>query len=308
MYDCTNLANQSYLTLANLCPNLESLRLDLCGQLTTEAITYWGENLKLKRLELYAPFLVRKPGWLSLFKSLGEKLEVFLVTQSPRIDVETIESLVEYCPNLTELRLAEIGQLNGDCLSHLAKLKHLVYLDLSSPATSLSDDSVVDLLTAIGPNLTSLNLDNNLELTDEILPAISRCSNLRHLSLRNLPELTDQGVSRFFDDMQAHPGFVSLDFEKGHDLGSKAVKALVKHSAHSLETLNMPGWKEADEEALSSLAKCTHLKSLDLGWCRQVTDYTLKDILDACTEIATIRVWGECEGLLCIIQTDIPRL
>jgi DNA repair protein RAD7 len=297
MYDCTRLAHDSYITLANLCPNLETLHLHLCGQLSTDAVTYWGTTLKLKRIELFAPFLVRKPGWTNLFTSLGEQLQGFLVTQSPRIDLDTVTALVENCPNLLELRLAEIGQLNGDCLIPLARLKHLTSLDLSSPDTSLSSDSIVDLLSAIGGELISLNLSDNEELTDEILPAIATfCPRLLHLHLRNLPELTDVGVANFFAGIKvSHPGFETLDLEKGHDLAGKAVRAIIDQSGSTIEKLSLIGWRLADQEALSQLSRCRRLKELDLGWCRRVTDYTLRDILNGCEEIQTIRVWGESE-------------
>ncbi|WWC94339.1 hypothetical protein V866_001181 [Kwoniella sp. B9012] len=306
MYDCTRLTPEAFITISKLCPKLQSLNLQLCGQLSTDAVTAWGKSLKqLKRVELFGPFLVRKEGWLNLFKSVGKRLEGLLVTQSPRIDLETIEVLVKSCPNLVELRLAEIGQLTDDCLAPLQSLKKLKTLDLSAPGSPLTDEAVIALLSKIGGNLETLDLTDNPDLTDEILPAITaHCPRLRRLSLRNVVELTDEGVSDFFASLkkQNRPGLEWIDLEKGHDLKDSSLDALLAHSGTTVEKLNLLGWRDVSNDSLGGLAQCKNLKELDLGWCRQVTDFTIKDILDGCNEIESIRVWG-CNQL-----TDaIPR-
>ncbi|WVF71311.1 hypothetical protein IAT40_006114 [Kwoniella sp. CBS 6097] len=306
MYDCTNLNSEAFISMGKLCPNLVSLRLHLCGQLSTEALSAWAKSLKrVKRLELYAPFLVRKPGWISFLKAAGKRLEGILVTQSPRIDLEVIQVLVKSCPNLTELRLAEVGQLDVDCVAALHPLKKLKSLDLSFPGSTLSDESIIDLLAATGNTIEVLNLSDNPELTDAILPAIAKhCPRLQSLSLRGLVELTDGGVAAFFGSMQAQgrPGLTHIDFEKGHDLQDKALRALINHSGKTIEKLSLLGWRSVSKEKLNDLAGCGQLKEVDLGWCRHVTDFTIKDILENCGNMEVIRVWG-CNQL-----TDaVPR-
>ena len=234
---------------------------------------------------------------MSFFTDAGKRMECILITQSPRIDLETIETLVSSCPNVTELRLAEIGPLNDELLKPLAKLKKLAILDLSSAGFPFGDDAVAALLSSSGKDLVSLNLSDNLELTDATLSAIAtHCPRLRFLYLRNLVELTDDGVADFFVRLKkdGHPGFEVIDLEKGHDLKSKALLALVAHSGLTLEKLSILGWREVEKEALSGLTKCIHLKELNLGWCRQVTDFSIKDILDTCNSIKVIKVWGKC--------------
>ena len=283
--------------MANLCPNLESLRLHLCGQLSTDAVISWGKVLKrLQRIELYGPFLVRKEGWMSLFELAGKTLQALLVTQSPRIDLETIETLVKSCVDLTELRLSEIGLLSDDLIEPLGQLKKLTILDLSSAGQSLTDSAVNTLLSKVGKDLVSLNISDNPELTDASLLAIAtHCPRLRSLHLRKLVELTDDGVAAFFETLEqsGHRGFEMIDLEKGHDLRSGALHALIAHSGTSVENLSLMGWHEVEKEALSELTECSQLRELNLGWCRQVTDFSIKDILDACKSIQVIRVWGE---------------
>lgn len=283
--------------MANLCPNLEKLHLHLCGQLMADTLTHWASALpRLKRIELYAPFLVRKDGWQSIITGCGERLEGFLVTQSPRIDQETVQQLVEHCPNLTELRLSEIGQLNGDCLALLSRLQHLTSLDLSSPSTSLNDEDVVQLLSAVGDKLELLDLSDNAELTDLTLEAIARhCARLERLYLRNNVEFSNEGVTEFFVELkrQGRTGLKVVDLEKGHDLQDAALQALLAHSGQSVETLSLLGWRDLGVDALGGLSGCPSLVNLNLGWCRKLNDFTLKDILASCDHLQVVRVWGQ---------------
>lgn len=292
--------------MANLCPNLVTLNLQYCGQMQTETLQAWGKSLRhLRHLELFGPFLVRKEGWISFFKAVGSRLESLSITQSPRIDQETIEVLVKSCPNLRTLRLAEIGQLDSECLVPLAKLKHLHELELSSPGgTALSDDALDTFLQAVGANLTSLNLDYNPELSDALLVSIANhCPKLTKLSLRDI-DLSDAAVRTFFETRLKHrrPGFSHLDLEKGHDLAGQSLRALIKQSDATIERLSLLGWRNVDADAVSLLAGCKKLGVVDLSWCRHVTDFTIKDIIDGCPAIKEIRVWGEC---LCLFRTRL---
>lgn len=289
----------SYDALANLCPNLVSLNLQYCGQLQTDTLTSWSTSLKkLRDLELFAPFLARKEGWLKFLRS-KPKLRSFVITQSPRIDLEVIETLVKSCPNLETLGLTEIGQMGDDFLVPLSKLKHLERLTISSPGDvshpPLSDDAVIDLISKVGKHLTSLDLSDNPELGDEILPALLKyCPRLTRLSLRNV-DLSDVAVAEYFTGLhkQGRPPFTYLDLEKGHELSTDALRAIVRHSGHRLEKLSILGWRNVEADAVSELAECKHLAELNMAWCRNVTDFTVKDILDGCDSINTVRVWGK---------------
>ena len=282
--------------MANLCPNLERLHLHLCGQLQADTLKHWSKTLhQLKRIELYAPFLVRKDGWKSLIETYGDQLEGLLVTQSPRIDLETVQNLVSHCPNLTELRLSEIGLLDGDCLAAIGQLQHLTLLDLSAPSTSLNDDDVAALLEAAGAKLEKLDLSDNAELTDLTLDAIAaHCPRLVELRLRNLVELSNQGVANFFTSLKAqgHAGFGVIELEKGHDLEDAALDALLSHSGKTIDTLSLLGWKGASAQSLEAISSCPLLRDLNLGWCRKLTDFAIKEIIEKTPAMQVIRVWG----------------
>ena len=220
--------------------------------------------------------------------------------QSPRFDIECMESLVTNCGNLTELRLKEIGKMADPFAELLVQSGvQLTYLDLSHPGASLSEDVLISLLESIGPSLKHLDLSGH----DLITPCFLRdglkphCSSLTSLALRDLTELTDDGVAEFFntwnESPSANPPLTSLDLSRNHKLATKALNAVLAHSGSTLHHLNINSWKETSEDALNELAASAKaLRSLDVGWCREVTDFVIKGVMEECERIKEVKVWG----------------
>jgi hypothetical protein len=269
---------EGFETLAGLCPSLQKLHLSLCGQMQSSSLLALAKLQHLRRLELYAPFLVRKEAWAEFFERMGKRagggLEGLLIRNSPRMDEAALEALVEYNPGLTELRLSLVEKcachpreyiyqrgvadassplaVAESWLDKIAWLRNLTLLDISYPAKSLdgttavggapqpgggaaaegglmstaidaavtppaegsaehlaqeerqaavdhSAHSVVNVLAALGPNLTHLSLAGHSFLTADVLAeGIGKhCPNLTHLDLSDLPLLTDDETSAF---------------------------------------------------------------------------------------------------------------
>ena len=264
--------------------------------MTDDALLHWSSHMtSLARIELLGPFLVRVPGWVSFFERTGPHLRGFLITQSPRFDMQCIEALVRHAPGLMELRLSEIGKISDEYLPHIATLSNLVHLDLSNPACSLGDDSVIELLKAIGPKLTYLNLSGNEELTDAtlldgILPCVTQ---LESLALSNVPLLTDQGVAEFFNSWSANMPLEILDLSRNHLPSSNALTAVLSHSSRGLRELTINSWRETSNEALLEIGKkASGLVKIDVGWCRDVDVFVVKGLLDGCDNLQEIKCYG----------------
>lgn len=109
LYDCTRLEPEALRMLANLCPNLETLRLFMCGFMDNETIMHYATRLtKLKHLQLYAAFLVRKEAWNAFFASLkdqGRTLEGFMIRQTPREQQSILLEVGISSPSRINLRL-----------------------------------------------------------------------------------------------------------------------------------------------------------------------------------------------------------
>ncbi|TFK45936.1 RNI-like protein [Heliocybe sulcata] len=318
LYDVTNLTPEAFISMGMLNPNLTSLHLDYCGRLDSSAIEAWNTSLPaLQRVELLGPFLVRAEAWKSFFES-HPQLQGFLITQSPRFDLKCMQSLVENCKGLTELRLKEVGKMGDAFLTEIVRWEgSLKRLDLSDPGSgkSLSDEACIEMMRAIGSQLEHLDLSGHEYVTDEFLKdgLTPHAGSLTSLALANLPDMTDAGVAYLFDvwrgvvpekpeeeeDMDAdrekgtNPPLTSLDMSRNPELSTAAFSAVMAHSSRTLQHLNINGWKAVSQDSLTKLAKMAkELRTLDVGWCREVNDFVVKDILDNCEKVKDIDVWG----------------
>jgi DNA repair protein RAD7 len=135
------------------------------------------------------------------------------------------------------------------------------------------------------------------------------CPNLKSLRMEDVsgnPDLTkpdsigltDEGVAKFFElwKNNGNNGCDILDFHGCHSLQGDALMALIGHSHETLEQLNISGWKDVSAEALKQLGEqCKRLIELDVGWCRRLTDFSVKDILEGCPNVKLVKVWGESD-------------
>ncbi|EGO21873.1 hypothetical protein SERLADRAFT_372518 [Serpula lacrymans var. lacrymans S7.9] len=306
IYDATSLTPPALQTLAHLNPNLTSLRLDFCGRIDNEVIADWCKSLPaLTHLELFGPFLVRAPMWQTFFKS-HPNLQSFLITQSPRFDDSCARSMAENCKSLRELRLKEVGKLCDEFTEPLKALPGLKLLDLSDPSVSMSEASLIDLMAVHGPTLTHLNLSGHKDITDAFLVEGIKphARSLTSLTLSNVPLLTDVGVAGFFNtwadidaDMDGqvttpNPPLVAICLSRNTELSSEALTAMLSHSGRALTHLNINGWKSVSSEALAMLSQAKDLKELDVGWCREVDDFVMKDLVEGCNHLKEVKCWG----------------
>lgn len=291
------------MTLASLNPNLQTLRLDLCGRMTCAVVEHLASSLaSLARIELVGPFLVRPDAWKALFAATSGRLEGFLITQSPRFDWECLLSLVEHAGGtLSELRLAEVGLLADEWLDQIKSLENLERLNLSYPSQSLSDDAVIDLLETVGERLTALDLSGHVALTDNVLVSgvAAHCRRLQDLTISSMDSLTDEGVAQFFEALleSPHPPIPRVDLSRNHELADAAFDALLAHSGQALERLSVNSWRELSLEALMRLGAeegggAPRLEWVDIGWCREADDYVVKALLDGCEALRTIKCFG----------------
>lgn len=295
--DATALLPQALMALASFNPNVENLRLDLCGRMTTPVIEHYGSHLaNLTRIELLGPFLVKPEGWKAFFTAVDQRLEGFLITQSPRFDLACLEAMVEHTADtLRELRLSEIGQLKDDWLPHLEAFKNLTSLDLSFPSESLTDEPVVTLLSTVGQRLTLLNISGHTALTDKVLTEgiAPHTGSLNTLIMASLELLTDEGVAASFSAFNNNRSMRRVDFSRNHSLSGAALSALLAHFGAVLEDLNINSWKETPNETLMGMAQyLPQLVNLDMSWCREVDDYVIKSVLDGCPMLKSVKCHG----------------
>lgn len=285
-------------TLASLNPSLRNLRLDFCGHMDDTVASAWAAALpNLRRVELLGPFLVRANGWQTFFRAHPD-LEGFLITQSPRFDIDCMRVLVESCPKIRELRLKEVGKLSDEFLVELKPLGgQLTHLDLSYPGRSdaLNEAALIELMSHVGSALEHLDLSGHAAVGDAVLfrGLKPHARTLKALTLADCLEVTDAGVAEFFESWQAGTRLSTLNLSRNPDLKDAALKALLAHSGEELVELNINGWKDVSEDALKGVSqKASKLRKLDVGFCREVDNFFVKDVLDRCPDIKEIKVWA----------------
>ncbi|KAK0230718.1 RNI-like protein [Armillaria fumosa] len=298
LYDATKLTPDALQTLAYLNPNLTTLRLDFCGLLSDEVMSVWSTSLpSLVSLQLLGPFLVRPSAWINFFES-HPQLECFKITQSPRFDVKCVETLITTSQKtLHTLGLKEVGKMSDEFLDHIKLLKgQLTYLNISEPSESCSEAAIIEMLSTVASTLTHLDLSNHTEVSDKVLRLglQPHAEAITSLGLKGLPELTDIGVADFFNSWRDNPPLTFLDISRIHLLNKDALLAILAHSGSSLQELNINGWRDIDNESLEEIGKqARDLKKIDLGFCRGVDDFTVKNIIDGNKGgLQEVKVWG----------------
>ena len=293
-----DLEQNALCALANLNPNLTTLRLDFCGRINDAVIASWNTSLpNLTSIELLGPFLVRVPAWQSFFKA-HPNLSGFRITQNPRFDVDCLKELVRNSPGLKELRLREVGKMCDDFLGILgASGLALTYLDLAYPGSEVlvEEMAVMSLVKGLGPTLKHLDLSGITSITDEFF---LRClkeygSNLESITMADLEDLTDEKIGQFFSEWEKNPGLTSVDFSRNHTLSSLALSGILQHSGPQLKSLSINGWKATSNESLTMIAElATGLSKIDVGWCREVDDFALAKIQEECDTLKDLSCWG----------------
>ena len=293
-----DLEQNALCVLANLNPNLTTLRLDYCGRINDAVITSWNTSLpNLTNIELLGPFLVRVPAWQSFFRA-HPNLNGFRITQNPRFDIDCLKELVKNSPGLKELRLREVGKMCDDFLGVLGSSRlALTYLDLAHPGNVelVGEMAIMSLVEKLGPTLKHLDLSGVTSITDEFFLHCLKehGSNLESLTTADLEKLTDQGIGQFFSEWEKNPGLTSVDLSRNHTLSSLTLNGLLQHSGPQLKSLSINGWKATSSKSLNMIAElATGLNKIDVGWCREVDDFALAKIQDECDSLKDLSCWG----------------
>ena len=157
----------------------------------------------------------------------------------------------------------------------------------------------IDLLAqSCNSNLRELYLNGCKRITDATLQSLAdRCPNLKRIELNGCNQITAAGINslqekcRHIESLQAfgcprvsvnkqlpfkqtYPA-LSIDLTRCSNASSNnAIKNLAKHHT-SLQTLDLTGSK-IELSGLQTLANhCSHLHSLNLSFCNQITDQML---------------------------------
>ncbi|GAB2291615.1 hypothetical protein Dimus_025870 [Dionaea muscipula] len=273
---------------------LKVLQLDQCGRCLSDYTLI--ATLAHKRLPALTAISLKgacclSDTGLSALVSAAPALRSINLSQCSLLTVVGINSMADSLGSImSELYLDDCQTLDVMLvLPSLKKLNHLKVLSLAG-IPSVSDEFVRELVTANGHKLKELILADCGNLTDSSLKAIAQnCSVMCALDVANLYKLTDVGVEYLANGLQA---IESLKFCR-NKFSDKAVAALIETRWESLKELSLNNVKKVWLQTAISLAKCCrNLVSLDLSWCRSVTDGPLIVIVNRCLSLRVLKLFG----------------
>ena len=286
-------ASPAYAPPAYRTSRLSVVDLGMCGRpLTAKCAAVLGRADCLRTLRLGGCFRLSTSAVVSLLEARGPSLVDLTFSANSQVGPQVVEVLGTHCASsLQSLRLEDCDQFLPEWLPPLSRLHELHTLSLSGLCL-LSDDALVTLLdgcaarlktlslrgcSLLGPEaiitaarlcpaLTSLDLEGVELLTDAAALALAEgCPALQTLTLKGCVQLSDEAIEAISDGCR---GLCDVSLNKIPALSDRAILALRTHNASSLRTL-------------------------DLSWCRGLTDHGLGALVDA-TEgrLERLSLWG----------------
>ncbi|KAJ9550740.1 hypothetical protein OSB04_014785 [Centaurea solstitialis] len=269
--------------------NLRVLQLDNCGQCSFDDIIC--NALALPPNSLASLGILSLRGAARLSDDTFKHLISINLGQSALLTCDGIEILADSLKtNLKELYIDQCPRIDAmRSLSSMMKFKHLEVLSVAEIPT-VNDDFVMGITASFGRTLKELNLAGCVMLTDASLQAIgSLCSVLCSLNISNLHHVTDLGLCYLADGCRS---LESLNISRA-DFSDVVVAAFLETSGGSLKELSLNHVRKVSFNSAFALAKFSRkLISLDLSWCRQITDEALGFITDNCSSLKLLKIFG----------------
>ncbi|KAF4363604.1 hypothetical protein F8388_002145 [Cannabis sativa] len=297
LWDCSWLTEEVFTdSLENFDPsNLAVLQLDQCGRCLPDYILVDT----LAKSANYLPALVT----LSIrgacrLTDVGLK---FLISSTP-----ALRSLnISQCSLLTSssidtiaislgsvLRELYLDDCQGiDAMLMLPAVKNLEQLEVLSLAgmESVCDTFIMEFIRSRGDNIKELILTNCGKLTDSSVKIISEtCSGLLAIDLGNVCKLTSSSLVYLANGCQ---NIRRLRLCR-NSFSDKSIAAFLESSGLCLEELSLNNIRKVGCQTALSIGRLRKLNSLDLSWCRNLSDNELGFIVDSCLSLRVLKLFG----------------
>ncbi|CAI9759589.1 unnamed protein product [Fraxinus pennsylvanica] len=296
--NCSWLTEKQFTQVFQNCEtrDLRVLQLDLCGQCTLDyafADTFARFSTSLHNLailSLRGACRLTDNGLQTIVTS-APALRSINLGQCTLLTCAGIKFIAYSLGSiLRELYIDDCQKI--DAMLILPALKDFEHLEVLSVAgiPTVSDQFVNDLITICGRNIKELDFANCLNLTDRSLQVIgSICADLRSLNISHLHHLTDLGIEYLANGCRR---IQKLRLCRNR-FSDEAMAAFLESSGEFLEELLLNNVTKVGPNTALALAKCSRkLLSLDLSWCRQITDNALGLIVDSCLSLKLVKVFG----------------
>ncbi|XP_057501241.1 uncharacterized protein LOC130785162 isoform X1 [Actinidia eriantha] len=296
--DCSWLTEEQFMNSFEGCEtsNLTVLQLDLCGccmpdYVLRATLARSSNSLPaLTTISLKGSYRLSDVGLSSLVASAPALRSVNL-SQCSLLTSDGINTLADSLGSiLRELYIDDCQNIDALLiLPALLKLEHLEVLSLAGIET-VCDDFLGKFIAVRGHHIKDLVLTNCTKLTDSTLKIIAEnCSRLCALDLGNLRRLTDSAMGYLANGCRA---MQTLKLCRNL-FSDEAIAAYLEASGESLTELSLNNVSKVSHNTAITLARRSiKLFSLDLSWCRNLTDEAVGLIVDSCLSLKLLKLFG----------------
>ncbi|KAG2717966.1 hypothetical protein I3843_03G196200 [Carya illinoinensis] len=296
--DCSWLTEEQFTKSFHSCDtsNLTVLQLDHCGRcipdyILLSTLACSSNSLPaLTTLSLSGACRLSDVG-LSAIVSSAPALRSLNLSQCSLLSSSSIDTLANTLGSvLRELYLTDCQSI--DAMLILPALKKLEQLQVLSVAgiPDVCDHFIKEFIRARGHNMKELVLTDCVKLTDSSLKVIAEsCPGLCAIDLVNLCKLTDSALGYLANGCQ---GIQTLKLCR-NPFSDEAIAAYLETSGEFLKELSVNNVKKVSHNTAISLARRSRmLHTLDLSWCRNLTDEAIGFIVDSCLSLRVLKLFG----------------
>ncbi|CAL9123147.1 unnamed protein product [Musa acuminata var. zebrina] len=193
--------------------------------------------------------------------------------------------------NLTELYIDNCQKIDVmQILPALESMEHLKVLSVAG-ASTVCDTFISRLMHACGYNMRELVVADCQKLTTKSVRAIgANCPNLSLLDLQRLNQLNDLALKYLANGCRS---MTTLKLRQ-NQFSDEAIAAFLEASGGSLIELSLNSIAKVEHQTAIAVAHGCHsnLQNLDLSFCRRLTDEALGFIVDNCSHLSILKLFG----------------
>ncbi|OAR00550.1 hypothetical protein LLEC1_00493, partial [Akanthomyces lecanii] len=311
IYDGARLGDDDLISIFQVATKLRRFKVRCAIQFKDEVMDYLlSRDTCLETFYLHGANLLSEAKWHEFLAAKGASLRRLQVYYTDlHFGDDTIVELRKHCPQLQRLKVENNQKLTSEGVKAIGALTSLEHVGLQVHH-KITSKSLTECIAGIGANLQTLSLKIFPDASDDVLEAIHHhCRALTKLRITDSELMTDAGFARLFTEWD-NPEVPFIDLQKcrqvdaahprenPNNLGlcSEGFKALMAHSGPKLRHLNIHACRhisrEAFEEVFGESATYPELRSLEISFCEEVTDFILGSIFRACPKIKEVNVFG----------------
>ncbi|XP_054821261.1 uncharacterized protein LOC129320099 isoform X2 [Prosopis cineraria] len=201
----------------------------------------------------------------------------------------TLAQAPRHLPRLTTLSLSGACRLSdGGLRSLVSSAPALRSINLSQ-CSLLTSTSLYILADSLGSLLRELYLDDCQGIdAAQIVPALMKLEHLEVLSVAGIQTVCDDFIKDYIISRGHNMRELVLK-----DCVDEAIAAFLETMGESLRELSLNNVRKVGPHtALSLASRAKNLLTLDLSWCRNLTDNAVGLIVDCCSSLKLLKLFG----------------